>query len=451
MKKTPVDARTVYKNIESMQLKEVGKASIREINRIVLNTIEETGCPYIRMEMGIPGLPPPPIEVEGEIDALKKGVGAVYPPFDGIPELKKEISRFIKSFMDIRIDPQNCLPTVGSMQGCFMALMVCGRRKREKNRILFIDPGFPVNKKQVRALGLKSSTFDIYDYRGEALRDKLESYLSQEDVAALIYSNPNNPAWFCFTEEELKIIGELATRHEVVVLEDLAYIGMDFRTDYSRPGEPPYIPSVANYTDNYILLISSSKSFSLAGQRIGMTAISDALFAARFPDLVPYFDTDDFGKAYIFGALYTLSAGVAHSGQYGLHRLLKATNDGRYNFLEPVRVYRDRAREMKKIFLDNGFHLVYDRDVDRELSDGFYFTVGYPGLSGGELVEEFLYYGISAISLATTGSTREGIRACVSLTDKNQFPLLRERLEQFHRDHRDGKFRAAVEARKAFG
>jgi len=451
MKPTPIDARTVYENIKAMNLQNVGTASIREINRIVLNTIEKTGSPYIRMEMGIPGLPPPQIEIEGEINALKEGVGSTYPPFDGIPQLKGEISRFIRNFLNIGVNPAHCLPTVGSMQGCFMAMMVCGRRKRGKNRILFIDPGFPVNKKQVKALGLPSDTFDIYDYRGSALEKKLESHLRREDVAALIYSNPNNPAWICFTEEELKIIGELASRYGVVVMEDLAYIGMDFREDYSQPGQPPFIPTVANYTDQYILLISSSKSFSLAGQRIGMTAISDTLFGSRSEGLVEYFDTDHFGKAFIFGALYTLSAGVAHSTQYGLTELLKATNDGRYNFLEPVRVYKERAGEMKKIFLANGFHLVYDRDVDRELSDGFYFTVGYPGLTGSQLVEEFLYYGISAIALGTTGSTREGIRACVSLTSKDQFPLLRERLKRFHQDHQGGNFLAAREAGKTFG
>jgi hypothetical protein len=53
-----------------------------------------------------------------------------------------------------------------------------------------------------------------------------------------------------------------------VVIEDLAYFGMDFRKDISKPGVPPYQPTIAKYTDNYILLISTSKVFSYAGQRI---------------------------------------------------------------------------------------------------------------------------------------------------------------------------------------
>jgi aspartate/methionine/tyrosine aminotransferase len=450
MLNTPIDAKTVYTKIKEMKLKSVGLASIREINRIVLNTIEATGKEYIRMEMGIPGLNPPAIEIEGEIEALKRGVGSKYPPFDGIPQLKAEISNFVKNFMNVDIRPETCMPTVGSMQGCLMAMMVCGRRKKNKDKILFIDPGFPVNKKQVRAVGLKIDSFDVYEYRGRKLRDKLRNHLKAGDVAAIMYSNPNNPAWICFNDEELQIIGKLATEFDAVVLEDLAYFGMDFRKDYSIPGEAPFIPSVANYTDNYVLLISSSKSFSLAGQRIGMTAISNKLFDSKADGLEEYFGTSELGRAYIFGAMYALSSGVSHSNQYGLYHLLKAVNEGRYNFLEPVKVYRERAVEMKKIFLEHGFHLVYDKDIDQPLADGFYFTVGYKGISGVDLTEELLYYGVSSIALATTGSTREGIRACVSLTSKERFPLLIERLKKFDEDHRQGGFMIIDQIKQEF-
>jgi aspartate/methionine/tyrosine aminotransferase len=318
-------------------------------------------------------------------------------------------------------------------------MMMAGRRIKGKDGILFIDPGFPVNKKQAQVLGLHRESFDVYDFRGDRLRDKLESHLSSGRIGALMYSNPNNPAWICFTEKELQIIGELCTRYDVIALEDLAYFGMDFRQDYSRPGEPPFIPTVARYTDNCILLISSSKSFSLAGQRIGMTAISDRLFESTGDGLAQWFGTDRFGYAYIFGGMYSLSSGVCHSTQYGLAKLLEAVNDGRYNFVEAVREYGERACTMKRLFTANGFSLVYDMDEDQPLADGFYFTVAYPGYSGVQLVEALLYYGISAISLETTGSTRtEGIRACVSLTGKDRFGELEDRLKRFDTDYRKG-------------
>ena len=91
--------------------------------------------------------------------------------------------------------------------------------------------------------------------------------MSKGDICCLIYSNPNNPAWICLTDDELKTIGELATKYDVIVLEDLAYFAMDFRVDLSKPYEPPFQPSVAKYTDNYIMHISGSKAFSYAGER----------------------------------------------------------------------------------------------------------------------------------------------------------------------------------------
>jgi len=51
--------------------------------------------------------------VDGEIAGLKKGVGSKYPPFDGIPELKAEISRFVENFIGTRVPAEACLPTVG--------------------------------------------------------------------------------------------------------------------------------------------------------------------------------------------------------------------------------------------------------------------------------------------------------------------------------------------------
>jgi len=436
---TPIAGNIVRDKIRESKLACVGLASIRELNRLVGEIEGASGQRFIRMEMGIPGMAPPEIAVDGEISALKAGVGAIYPPFDGITCLKTEISRFVKQFLDTRVQPAHCLPTVGSMQGCFLSMMMTGRRIKGRDGILFIDPGFPVNKKQAQVLGLPRESFDVYEFRGDRLRDKLESYLSSHRIGALMYSNPNNPAWICFTEKELGIIGELCTTYDVIALEDLAYFGMDFRQDTSRPGKPPFIPTVARYTDNYILLISSSKSFSLAGQRIGMTAISDRLFESTGDGLAQWFGSDRFGYAYIFGGMYSLSSGVCHSTQYGLAKLLEAVNDGTYDFVAAVREYGDRARTMKHLFTQAGFSLVYDMDEDQPLADGFYFTVAYPGFTGVELVEELLYYGISAISLETTGSSRtEGIRACVSLTGKDRFGELSDRLTWFDADHKKG-------------
>ncbi len=438
MKDTPINYEIVKRKIEEIQLESVGRATIRDIKRLVDQIEAETGERFIRMEMGIPGLPPNQIGIEAEIEALKSGVAAIYPDIFGIAPLKKEISRFVKLFLNIDVSQEACVPTVGSMQGGFATFMTVSRMNKDKDTTLFIDPGFPVHKQQHRVLGVKFETFDVYDYRGDKLKEKLESILQKGNIASILYSNPNNPSWICFTEKELKIIAALADKYDVIVLEDLAYFGMDFRKDFSRPGEPPYQPSVSQYTDNFILFISSSKVFSYAGQRIGMLVISDNLYHRRFPDLKRFFTSEQFGYAMVFGSMYALSAGTSHTPQYGLAAILKAVNDGEFNYIDVVKEYGEKAVIMKKLFLDNGFSIVYDKDEGEPIADGFYFTLSYPGFSGEELLNELIYYGISAISLAITGSSRsEGIRACVSLVKRDQFPDLEYRLKRFHENHGD--------------
>lgn len=428
---TPIDADAVSHCLEQSGIQSMARAGIRELVSLVNKIEAQTGTQYVRMEMGVPGLPAPEIGIAAEAEALRQGVGSKYPMIEGAPALKAEISRFCKQFLNIDVAPETCFPTVGAAQGA-LAMFLVGNRIREQGATLFIDPGFPNQKRQLSMINQKWGSFDVYNYRGEALRDELEKHLSTGDYTTLLYSNPNNPAWICFNEEELKIIADVTKRYDVIVIEDLAYFGMDYRSDYSVPGEAPYQPTIAHYTDQYALLISSSKVFSYAGQRIGSMVISEALFNRSFPTLKTTLGSEQFGKAMVFGALHGLSSGVTHSTQYGLAAMLKAANDGVLPFLNLTKVYQERAEKMKQLFIENGFELVYDSDNGEPLSDGFYFTFQYPGLRGDELLTALLYHGISAISLANTGSEHiNGARACMSQVQDHQLEDLADRLVRF--------------------
>lgn len=240
----------------------------------------------------------------------------------------------------------------------------------------------------------------------------------------------------CLEEEELAIIGELATKYDVIVMEDLAYFCMDFRRDLGHPFEPPYPPTVAHYTDNYILMLSSSKIFSYAGQRMALTCISDKLFDRQYPALAErYKDAGVFGPTLIASILYMITSGCTASTQYAYAEMLRLSTEGKINFVEDTREYARRAERMKKIFTDNGFHIVYDYDATQVVGDGFFFTIGYGKMKGGELLRELLYYGVSSISLSTTGSEQEGVRACTSRMREELYPVMEERMKAFHEDH----------------
>ncbi len=426
---------------EACRVNSVAKLSTATIGEVLLvaQYLEnKTGIPFIRMDQGSPGLPMNQYGIEAEIEALKSGIGSQYPAAAGVPELKKAASRFVKAFIDIDISPRSCVPTTGSVAASFGSFIAATQRIPGKNKVLFIDPGFPIQKSQLRVLGIEWKEFDIFPYRGaEKLKAKLEEELSAGDIAAIIYSNPNNPAWICLEEEELEVIGEQATRHDVIVMEDLAYFCMDYRRDLSHPFRAPFVPTVARYTDNYILMLSSSKIFSYAGQRMALCCISDALYEKQYPALAErYKDAGVFGVSLTASILYMITSGCTASTQYGYAKMLELSCDGIINFVEDTREYERRAARMKEIFKRHGLTVVYDRDVTREVGAGFFYTLGYPGMSGNQLVLELMYYGVSSISLSTTGSLKQGVRACVSRMREELYPVLEERMAEFEKDHK---------------
>lgn len=435
MKQAPIDPKLIDSLVGELGINDFAKATIREVKLVAARAEKQSGVEFIKMEMGIPGLPAAKVGVKAQMKALGNGIANLYPDIQGLPELKNEASRFVKAFIGIDIAPEGCVPVCGSMQGTFASFLTCSQADSKKDTVLFIDPGFPVQKMQLQVMGVKYETFDVYSYRGERLGEKLESYLKQGNICAIVYSNPNNPSWICLNEEELKTIGQLATQYDAIVMEDLAYFAMDFRRDLSKPFLPPYQPTVGRYTDNYILLISGSKAFSYAGERIGVTCISDKLFHRHFDELAARYGGLTFGPVFSTRMLYALSSGTSHSAQYAMAAMLRAASNGEYDFRSEVSVYGKRAHQLKEIFLRHGFHIVYDKDLDEPVADGFYFTIGYKNMSSGQLAYELMSYGVSAICLVTTGSDQEGLRVCTSFIEDHQYAQLEERMSIWEENH----------------
>ena len=432
---TPIKKELVDKLISDLGITDFAKATIREVKQVAAKAEKESGVEFIKMEMGIPGLPAAQVGVDAQVKALQDGIAHSYPDIQGYPELKKEASRFVKAFIGLDVAAEGCVPVTGSMQGTFASFLTCSQAQQGKDTVLFIDPGFPVQKMQLQVMGVKYETFDVYDFRGEKLGPKLESYLKNGNICAIVYSNPNNPAWICLNEQELETIGKLATQYDCVVMEDLAYFAMDFRKDLSVPFQPPYQPTVGRYTDNYMLLISGSKAFSYAGERIGVVCISDKLFYRHFDQLAQRYQGLPFGLVFSTRMLYALSSGTSHSAQYAMAAMLKAATDGDYDFRKEVSVYGERAHKLKEIFCRHGFHVVYDKDLDEPVADGFYCTIGYKQMTSGELAKELMYYGVSAICLITTGSHQEGLRVCTSFIEDHQYAQLEERMAIFEKNN----------------
>ena len=126
---------------------------------------------------------------EEEIRVLKDQhkLPSTYPPFDGVPRLKKAAALFVKKFLNVNVFSENCVPTVGAMHGCLISMAIAGRRMKKSDTILFLDPGFPVNKLQTKFLGLKTESIDMYDYRGKKLLKKLKEKFFTGEIGGILW------------------------------------------------------------------------------------------------------------------------------------------------------------------------------------------------------------------------------------------------------------------------
>lgn len=416
---------------------ELGNASIRQLVGVVKHIEQSLGVEFVNMAIGEPGLPADMIGIEAEHQALLNGCASHYPNILGIPEVKKWGSEFVRAFINLQRPPECILPTVGSMQAAFALNMMLTQLQPGKDTILFLDPCFPVQKMQCRVIGTRVEAFDVADFRGEKLHDELERHLQTGRIAGILYSNPNNPTWSCLTDDELRTIGELATQYDAIVLEDLAYLNMDFRDpNRGNPYTAAYQPSVGHYTHNCIQLISCSKIFSYAGQRAAFVAIDPELGKRVYPALGERLKNNgELLHSFSYSFLYVLSSGVCHSVQYGMAAMLQAACEGKLRYVDTTREYARRAKRIKEIMTRNGFHIVYDTDADGQpVGDGFFFTFGYKDWTGQQLVNKLIYYGVSAIALESTGAKREGMRGCASTIREDQYEQLEERLRKFNED-----------------
>ena len=428
----PITENEFSSIVSGAGIPDISKATIRQCVAVGNEIQKIAGEPIVHLEMGVPGIPLSKIGTQAQKEAIDRGIPAVYPPIQGYPDLKENASKFIKAFVGVDISPKCIIPTVGSMQGSYNLALECSQLYPHKDSVLYICPGFPAHGRQPDVLGIRNQTIDLYDFRGKALLDEVERHFKSGRTSAMLYSNPNNPTWACLTEEELKGIGELATKYDVILLEDLAYFCMDFRTDLSRPFEPPYQPTVARYTDNYVMMISGSKMFSYAGERIAVVAISDKLYDREYETLRERYGISSFGDNFVLTYLYVASSGTSHSAQYAMSAMMKAAVEGKYDFVGEAREDGVRAGRAKEVSERHGFNIVYDKDLDKDLANGFYFTAEYGDMDNRELLTRLLRCGVNAITLNTTASAHRGIRVCVSqLSKEESFRQLDERLGLF--------------------
>jgi aspartate/methionine/tyrosine aminotransferase len=429
-----IPLKTFNKVSEEVGIKVFSKAQYWQINRFIESVEKNIPFEWIRLDVGISTFGVPKEGIKGEMDFFQNHPYLLEkkPPLNGTDDLKKEMIKFAGTYMKIRRSDIDFIPTVGSIQASFAIFLMISRLGMARNKTLFLDPAFAMHKQQHKILNLPYESVDFYDVRKLGLIKALDNFLKTCEFSTIVYSSPNNPSWMSLNTDELKTIGELANKYNLIVIEDKSYFSFDDEKSAGRNDDR----TISKFTNDYMILFSSSKLFSYAGQRIGGILISKNLYNKYFPGMEKTFNSLIFGEALLYEILNTISSGVSISAQFGLTSILRSCNEGKFDLDQRKLFYQKKSRFLKKLFAKHGFKIMYEEQTMRNRkADGFFFALYYPEHSIETVMKVLLILGIGITAFETSSNYKEkmGLRICVSQFQENSLPLLESRLVHFNK------------------
>ena len=214
----------------------------------------------VNFSIGLPDFDVPEVIKDAAIDAIKTGKNR-YSLTGGIPELREKICADVLS--QYNWDNANAMVASG-VSGALLLTFLATINPGDE--VIIPDPYFVIYKHLINMVGGKCVYLDTYpDFKINP--EKLEALITDK-TKMIIINSPANPTGIVYTEEQLKQVAEIASRHEILVMSDEIY------DKFCYSGA---CPSIANYYDNTILLKGFSKSYAMTGWRMAYVAVKDSL------------------------------------------------------------------------------------------------------------------------------------------------------------------------------
>jgi len=231
------------------------------------------GADIIDFGMGNPDLPTPPHIVEKLIETVHDPRTHRYSNSRGIPGLRKALSGYYKRRFGVDIDPETeAIVTIGSKEGLAnLAQAITG----PGDLILVPNPSYPIH--QFGFIIADGTVRYLPVEPDDAFLEALERAVlhSQPKPVALVLCYPSNPTALVADLDFYAKVVDFCRIHDIIVLSDLAYSEIYFEGD-----PPPSILQIPGAKDVAVEFTSLSKTYSMAGWRIGFAAGNTKLIAA---------------------------------------------------------------------------------------------------------------------------------------------------------------------------
>jgi len=231
----------------------------------------ERGLDVIRLDIGDPDLDPPYAAIDALCIAAREPNAHRYPSGRGTQHLREAVCAYYLRRFNVELDPETqIVPLLGSKEGI---VNLCLAHLDERDLALIPDPGYAPYVRGTRLAGAESALFPIVEERG--FLPNLRAIPSEvADRASILWLNyPNNPTGACADIEFLTEAVAFAREHNLLLCHDAPY------ADVAYDGYvPPSVLEVPGAFDVAVEFNSISKTFNMAGWRVGMAVgRSDAL------------------------------------------------------------------------------------------------------------------------------------------------------------------------------
>ncbi len=229
---------------------------LREVRSLVLQ-----GKPVINMAIGSPDLEPPTTVIKAITEAVLVNGAHKYQSYQGLPELRKAIVNFYELHYGVDLNEDTeVLPLMGSKEGIMHISMAY---LNEGDQVLIPNPGYPTYTSVTKLLGAEPVFYDLSAENN--WHPNLEA-LSKQDLSKvkIMWINyPHMPTGAAGSKEMFKNLITFAKKHNILLVNDNPY-------SFVLNPEPMSILSIQGAKEIAIELNSLSKTFNMAGWRVGM-------------------------------------------------------------------------------------------------------------------------------------------------------------------------------------
>ena len=221
---------------------------------------KKKGKKIYHLNIGQPDLPTP----QAYYDAVRQFDAKTleYEASPGMPVMINAIRNYYQE-LGVELDPHDILITTGGSEAL---LLTCLSILDPYTEVIIPEPYYPNYTTFVHAAGgviraLPTNPWEGYRY---AKRERIESLITK-NTRAIMITNPGNPTGVVLDQEEMRMIADIAKKHDLFLICDEVYREFCYDDKFG-------VPTMARFDDiddNLVIIDSVSKRFSACGARVG--------------------------------------------------------------------------------------------------------------------------------------------------------------------------------------